>query len=158
MQMADRLATVGAGVDDDSIAFGEALLSCDLSGGGEELTEQFGVLGCRGGERGEVLPGDDEQVRGSLRVQVGESYDSVVFVDEFGGDCAGDDFAEDAVGNAHGLTSYDDFGAGLAKALDATGAKERRKGRHGFCGEALLRCRGRYFLKYFGSASGAHGS
>ena len=45
VEMADSLAAVVAGVDDEAVACGKMLLPGDLGGRGEELAEQLGLFG-----------------------------------------------------------------------------------------------------------------
>jgi hypothetical protein len=101
MEVVDGLASIGAGVDGGPVTVAEALLAGYFCGGGEEVAEEWGVGGCCLGEGVEMLPGDDEQVGWGLRIEVGKGDGVVVFVEALGGDGAGDDFAEDAVG--HGV-------------------------------------------------------
>ena len=100
--MVDGLAAVGAGVDDYSIALGEAFGAGDLGCGPEEMAEEFFVVGVGFGEGDDVLARGDEDVDGGLGMDVGEGVALVVLVDGGGGDGAVDDLAEEA---AHGVTS-----------------------------------------------------
>ena len=93
MEVVDGLAAVSAGVGYDPIAVGEIAVA-EGGGGFEQVAEDFGG-GCGG--VGEVLFGNEEQVRGSLGVDVGEGEAEVVFVDGLDGDGAVDNLAEDAV-------------------------------------------------------------
>jgi len=96
VQMVDRLAAVGAGVDDQAVAVGKVLCAGDFAGGVEELAEALGVV-LRGVRvRSDVVFGDDEDVDRRLRIDVGEGEGVLVLVDAGGGDFAGDDFAEEA--------------------------------------------------------------
>ena len=97
VEVADGLAAVGTGVDDEAVACCKLLLLGDLGGGGEELAEQPGLLGGGVGERAEVQLGDDENVRGSLRVDVGEGEQLIGFEEMRDGDTSGSDLAEEAV-------------------------------------------------------------
>ena len=96
MEVVDGLAAVGAGVDDETVAFGEVLGAGDFAGGVEELAEDAGVVLRGVGVRGEVVLGDDEDVRRGLGVDVREGEGVLVFVEAGDGDFAGDDFAEEA--------------------------------------------------------------
>ena len=98
MEVVDGLAAVVAGVDDQAVAVGEAVGAGEVCRYGGEMAEEGGVFFRDVGERGEVLFGDDEEVGGGLRVDVGEGEGVVVFVEALGGDGAGDDLAEEAVG------------------------------------------------------------
>ncbi len=141
VEVFDRLAAVVAGIDDEAVAFGEVLLAGDLGGGGEQMSDQSGVFGGSVCERGEVLPGDDEDVDGCLRVDVGEGEQLLVLVEASDGDCAGGDLAEEAVGGHR-------FRVGSGR------QKVKRMGSDDWPEWV----RSRYFLKYFGSMPGAHGS
>jgi hypothetical protein len=94
VEMLDALAAVGAGVDDGAIAFGEPLLAGDFSGSAEKVADERLLFGGDLVERVEVLAGHDEDVDGSLRVDVGEGVAEVVFVNGLGGNFTLEDFAE----------------------------------------------------------------
>lgn len=96
VEVVDGLAAVGAGVEHQAVAVGEVLGAGDFAGGVEKLAEDGGVVlgGVR--VRGEVVLGDDEDVRGRLGVDVREGESLLVFVEAVDGDFAGDDFAEEA--------------------------------------------------------------
>ena len=96
VEVVDGLAAVGAGVDDEAVAVGEILPAGDFCGGLEEVAEHGGVVMGGVGEGGEVVFGDDEDVRGGLGVDVREGEGAVVFVEAGGGDFSGGDFAEEA--------------------------------------------------------------
>ena len=98
MHMEHRLPRPGAGVEDDPVTLsGDTLglrhpvcLGCHLG-------QQAAV---RGGQRGEVavvVPGDDQDVGGGLRVDVPEGYSPVTFGHQFGRDVTRHDLAEEAV-------------------------------------------------------------
>src|ERR1700679_1233297 len=72
MEVVDGLASVRAGVDDETVALCQPLLPGDLGGRCEQMAEQLRVVGSGMRERGKVLPGDDEHVDGRLRVDVRE--------------------------------------------------------------------------------------
>ncbi len=96
MQVVDCLAAVRTGVGDDAEALGQFAFA-QAGGDFQDVSEKF----CGGlGGVGEVLPGDDEQVRGSLRVDVGEDEGEVVLVDGLDGDRVAGDLAEETVGHA----------------------------------------------------------
>jgi hypothetical protein len=100
VEVIDGLSAVGAGVDDEAVAVGEMLVAGDLGGGGEEVAEEGRVGGGGVGGRGDVLFGNDEDVGGGLRVDVGEGEGEVVFVEAGDGDGGGGDLAEEAVHKA----------------------------------------------------------
>ena len=95
VEVVDGLAAVGAGVDDEAVAVGEVLGAGDFADGVEEMAEERFVILRRMGMRGEVVLGDDEDVGGSLRVEVREGESLLVFVDAGGGDFSRDDLAEE---------------------------------------------------------------
>ena len=99
--MIDGLAAVGAGVDDHSIALGEAFGAGNLRRRPDEMADELFVIRVGFGEGDDVLARGDEDVNGGLRMDVGEGVTLVVFVDGRGGNGAVDDLAEEA---AHSVT------------------------------------------------------
>jgi hypothetical protein len=94
VKVIDGLAAIFAGVDDDAVAFGKALVAGDLRGGLEKMAEEFAVLSAGVVERCEMFSGDDENVDGRLRMNVGEGVAELVLVDGGGWNGALSDFAE----------------------------------------------------------------
>lgn len=107
MRVENGLAGTGAGVEDDPVAgVHDLLVGGDLPG----LAQYVGGdarLG--GGERGGVRvvdAGDDEYVRGGLRVDVPEGHGGLGLADDGCRDLTRDDLAEQAVGlrfSCHGV-------------------------------------------------------
>lgn len=97
MEVVDGLTAVRAGVDDQAVAAGEVLLPGDEGRGGEQLAEPWGFGGRGVGERGDVLLRDKENVRRCLGADVWEGQDVLVLIEARDGDCAGGNFAEEAV-------------------------------------------------------------
>jgi hypothetical protein len=95
VDVVDRLATVGSGVDNGSVSLCKALCAGDFSCRPVQMPEQFFVfsLGVRDGS--DMLSRDDEDVDWRLRFQVGERVTVVVLIDGFRRDAAVDDLAED---------------------------------------------------------------
>lgn len=101
MEVGDGLAAVGAVVDDDAEAvFLEALLFGDGGDAGHHVAEEGLVIVFGEGDAGNWFFGDEEEVGGCLGADVAEAEAEVVFVDDVGGDFAGDDFFEEG---AHGM-------------------------------------------------------
>ena len=100
--MVDCLAAVFAGVDDHAVAFAEAFVAGDRGGSVQKMAEQIAVLNAGVVERGEMFTGNDENVDGRHRMNVGEGVAELVLIDGGGGDRTIGDFAEDA---GHGSTS-----------------------------------------------------
>jgi hypothetical protein len=101
MEVRDRLAAVGAVVDDEAEAFVggvHAELGGDGTGGEEEVAEEFLVIRRGFADARNGFLGDDENVDGGLRIDVFEGEAKLVFVDNIGGDFAVDDLLEDAHG------------------------------------------------------------
>ncbi len=95
MEVGDGFAAVGAVVEDDAEAVIEGEVVGDFGGGEEEVADE-GLVGGGGlGEAGDGFPGDDEDVDGSLRVDVAKGVADVVLVDGGAGDFAVDDALED---------------------------------------------------------------
>ena len=106
VEVGDGLAAVVAGVDDDAEAVGEHALG-ERGRFFEEMAEEFG--GCFG-DVGVVLLGNEQQVGGGLRVDVGEGDGVVVLVDGFDGDGVVGDLAEETV--RHGGFGHVGYGIG----------------------------------------------
>ena len=98
VEMVDGLAAVRAGVDDETVPVVEVLLASNVTGRGEQVAEQGGVLGQGFGVRRDVALGDDEHVDGGLRMNVGEGQGVGRFVEARDRDGAANDLAEQAVG------------------------------------------------------------
>ena len=99
VEMVDGLTAVRAGVDDQAVAVGEVFGAGDFAGYLQEMAEDGFILWGRVGVAGDVIAGDDEDVRWRFGIDVVESEGSVVFVDLGGRDFSRSDFAEEA---AHG--------------------------------------------------------
>jgi hypothetical protein len=94
VEMVDGLAAVGAGVDDDAVAFGKALVAGYCSGRSKQVAEKSGVIFAGVSERCDVLARDHEKVGGRLRVDVRERDTLVVLEQELGRDGSFNDLAE----------------------------------------------------------------
>ena len=99
VDVVDGLATVFAGVDDGAVSLGESFSAGDFRGGPLEVAEQVLVILFCVSDRGDVLPGDNEDMYGRLRLDVGEGVAVLILVDGFGRNASVDDLAEYA---AHG--------------------------------------------------------
>jgi hypothetical protein len=99
VEVRDGLAAFSADVDHDPVAFAEVLLAGQLVGDAVQMADEGLLLfaGSDFGERGDVLFGDDQDVNRRLRVKIRKGEGLVVFVELFGGNFSGGDFAEDAV-------------------------------------------------------------
>jgi hypothetical protein len=102
MEVIDRLATVFAGVDYDSISLAQVLVTGNQGCGIEKMAEKIAVLSVSVFERSEVLARNDEDVDRRLRMNVRERVAELVLVDGGGGDGTFGDFAEEA---GHEMTS-----------------------------------------------------
>jgi hypothetical protein len=100
MQVLDRLAAVFAGVEDDAVAFAEALLAGDCGGGQKQVTEQRLLAGVCLIERVNMRARHKKHVRGCRWIDVGEAVALLVLIDLVRGNCACDDLAEKAIHNA----------------------------------------------------------
>jgi len=101
VEVEDGLSGAGANIENGAIALFDVALASDLSGGKMATADDFGVVGFGFLQSSEMFFGDDEHVRGSLRINVFEGEDVVVFVDFFRGDFSAQDAAEEAVGIGH---------------------------------------------------------
>jgi hypothetical protein len=94
--MVDRLAAVGAGVDDDAIAVAELFGAGDLRGDPVQVAEEASLALIGVGHGIDVLARDDEDVDGRLGMQVGEGVGQVVGINGGGGNASFGDLAKDA--------------------------------------------------------------
>lgn len=95
MQMSNSFASVGAVIDHEAKAAGEAEFAGDGAGGEQEVAEDRLLVGRGLADAGNDRLGDDEQVDGSLRGDVVDDDAELVLVFDFGGDFAGDDAFEE---------------------------------------------------------------
>ena len=86
MQVIDRLATIRAGVDNGPEAVGQTELFGDFAGDDEQVSQEDGVSIGRIGQGTNGTLGDDQNVRGGLRVKVTKRERLFVFVDDVGRD------------------------------------------------------------------------
>ena len=108
VDMRDRLAGIAFCVEDEACAaLGETFLFCDILGAEEKPPHQRGIFLCHVEKAFDVLPGNDEDVRGRLRVQIAECVEFVVFVNFVRRDFAADDFTENAVGHGNSYGRMD---------------------------------------------------
>ncbi len=100
--MENRLSGAGAHVEDGAVSLLDVALAGDLGGGEVAAADDFGVGGLGLFQSGKMFLGNNENVRGGLRVDVFEGEDVVVLVNFFGGDFAAEDAAEEAIGGGVG--------------------------------------------------------
>jgi hypothetical protein len=101
VQVKDGLSGTGADVEDGAVALLDVALAGDVGGGEVAAADEFGVGGFGLFQAGEMFLGNDEDVRGRLRVDVFEREDVVVLINFFRGNIALDDAAEEAMGIGH---------------------------------------------------------
>lgn len=96
VDVVDCLAPVFSRVDDRAVSLRKPLCAGDLGRGPLQVSEEMLVvfLGVSNGR--DVLPGDDEDVDGGLRLDVREGVAMLILVDGFGGNASVDDLAENA--------------------------------------------------------------
>ena len=102
VEMVYRLAAVFACVDYHSIAFSEALFTCQICCNPQQVTEERGMFFAGFGQRNEMFAGRDQEVYGRLGVSIGEGVTAVVSIFGIRGDASLNDLAEKA---AHNWTS-----------------------------------------------------
>jgi len=98
VQVEDGLPSAGTDVEDGAVSLLDVALAGDVGGGEMAAADNFGVGGLGLFQSGKMLLGDDENVRGGLRVDVFEGENVVVLVNFSGGNFAAEDAAEEAVG------------------------------------------------------------
>ena len=96
MEMVDSLATMLSGIDHSPIPVLEAFRPSDFGCGPMQIPDQGIVLLACVGDGSNVLAGNDKDVNGGLRIDVGEGIALVILIDGLGGDASIDDPAEDA--------------------------------------------------------------
>lgn len=101
VQVKDRLARARAYVQDRSISVLDFTLARNLCGREMTAADDFGVSGLCFFQSGEMALRNDEHVRGSLRVDIFEGVDMIVFVHFPGSNLASNDAAEEAVWVGH---------------------------------------------------------
>jgi hypothetical protein len=94
VQMRDRLAGRFLAVDYDSISAINAQLSRELRRHQMQMTEQVPIVPGNLGMRCNNLPRDDQNVYGSLGIDVSKGQAPIVFVDDVGGYLTIDDLFE----------------------------------------------------------------
>ena len=99
--MKNRLSGAGADVEDGAVSLLDVALAGDMGGGEVAAADQFGVGSFGFFQSGKMFLGDDENVGGSLRVDIFEGEDVVVLENFLGGNFAADDAAEEAIGIGH---------------------------------------------------------
>jgi hypothetical protein len=100
--MIHGLAAVCAGVDNDAVAFSESLVARNFGRSLEEMAEEVAVFNAGIVQRGKVFAGNDEDVDGRLRMNIGEGVAQLVLIDSGRGNGAIGNFAKEA---GHGVTS-----------------------------------------------------
>jgi len=133
VEVEDGLSGAGADVEHGAVSVLDIALAGDLGGGEVTSADNFGVGGLGFFESGEMFFGNDEDVSGSLRVDVFEGEDVVVFVDFFRGDFAAEDAAEEAVGIDHFGFTRVHLGNDSIAAAGVSGGAQRLKP-HIVCG------------------------
>ena len=102
MEVEDGLSGAGANVEDGAVSLLDVALAGDLGGGEMAAADQFGVGGFGLFQSREMSFGNDEHVRGCLRVDVFKGEDVIVFVNLLGGNFSTNDAAEEAAGSCIG--------------------------------------------------------
>ncbi len=114
MDVEDRLAGLGSGVDHHSVApFGYSLLLSKLLGHEEEFPHQLPVLVFQFADRTDVLSWDDEDMSRGLGMDITEGQDVRSGADQLGWDLPFGDPAKETIGtgqrnllpiwNGHGI-------------------------------------------------------
>lgn len=126
MQMGDGFAAVRTVVDHQPIpAVLQAQLPGDRGGLEQEISQEGLLTGLRLTDAGNGLLGDDQDMDGSLGIDVAKSENLVVLEHDLGGDFAGDDPFKESLphGNGRcgaGLIDHQHAFAGLALRAPAT--------------------------------------
>lgn len=95
--MGDAFAGVFSVVDDKAESvFVQAKIARNTFGLQEQMADHLMILRLGLGDAGDRFFGNHQHVHGGLRVDVVKGEDEVVFVDDFSGNFAGDDFLEES--------------------------------------------------------------
>lgn len=97
VQVIHGLPAICSCIDHHPIAFREAFVPGNLCPGQQEVTQQVRVLLAGVGCGTDVLARNHKEMHRRLRVDVAECIAAVVAEDRLGGNCAFDDFAEQAI-------------------------------------------------------------
>ncbi len=100
VQVIDRLPTMLATVDDQAIpALIDPFLNGKLIGDGDHVTDQAVVFRLEVADGLQVDVGNDQNMDGSLRLDVSKCRHQLILIDDVCGHLACDDTAENAVHN-----------------------------------------------------------
>lgn len=105
MKMRNRLARSAAVVENEAVARVEFFFLGDGSGCEEKVAQEIAVFGPSRVHTRDGFEGNDENVRGRLRVDIADGDAEVVFVNDLRGDFAFDDFGKKGV--SHDTNSSD---------------------------------------------------
>jgi hypothetical protein len=94
MQVVHGLSAILAGVDDDAITAVELPAASQSCCGGQEVAQQGGVLGCGLGLRDDVLFRNNQEMNGSLWIDIRKTDAEFIFVNSVRRNLSFDDFAE----------------------------------------------------------------
>lgn len=97
VEMIDALAGVGAGVDHDAIALVQPLGAGDFGGREHQPAENLLVLAAGVRDGGDVLAGNNEEVHGRLRIDIGKRVAVLIAMHGFRQDLSFDNLAEQAI-------------------------------------------------------------
>ena len=98
--MGDCFSTIGAIIDDETIAcFVELALASDALGGDEEMSEEGMILGRNGAVAGVMFFRDEKDVDGGVGGEITEGEDVIILVKNIGRNLAVDDAFEDGFGH-----------------------------------------------------------
>jgi hypothetical protein len=114
VQMIDSLASIAAAVDDRAKAVAETLFSRQVRGDRQEVAEQRSMLFRSVRERLQMGARNDQKMHRGLGRDVAEGKHLLILVQRLDGNCAGSNFAEEAVGI---LRHADRIAPGIAPGL-----------------------------------------
>src|SRR5271166_6239899 len=121
-----RLTCAGTDIQDSAVSLLDLALARDFGSGEMAAANDLGVGGLGFLQSSKMPFGNDEHMRGCLRVDVFEGEDVFVFVDFLGRNLAADDATEKAVWIGHGSVPGRNDNTGAANL--SAGWKERSSG------------------------------
>lgn len=102
--MKDRLSRTRTNIKNGAVSVFDLALAGDFSRREMAAADQFGIVSLGLFQSRKMLLGDDEHVRGRLRIDVFKGQNVLVFMNFLRGNLSSDDAAEKTIGIGHRIT------------------------------------------------------